>query len=406
MCDTVVRVEPGRVLFAKNSDRDPNEAQLLDWQPAGSHAPGGILRCTWISVPQVPETHAVLLSRPFWMWGAEIGANDAGVTIGNEAVFTNQPYAGSGLTGMDLLRLGLERAASAEAAVAVITELLETHGQGGGCGHEDRGFTYHNSFLVADASGAFVLETADRHWAVERVEQGARSISNGLTLEPFASRYADRIRGRVAACGRRQERTQALAQSAAGPADMMAILRDHGEAAGFTPAYSRLNGAMGSPCVHAGGMVANSQTTASWVAELREGSARHWATASAAPCCGLFKPVQVVAPVAMGAEPTDRFDAGCPWWLWERLHRRVARDPGRLLPLYADERDALEADWLRAPPESGAAFAEAERRRRSWERRVVEAAGDDARPGWTRRYWRTRNERAGLTVDAHAGRAA
>ena len=45
---------------------------------------------------------------------------------------------------------GSSAAATAEQAVEVITGLLETHGQGGGCGHEHRGFTYHNSFLVAD----------------------------------------------------------------------------------------------------------------------------------------------------------------------------------------------------------------------------------------------------------------
>jgi secernin len=395
VCDTVVVVEPDRVLFAKNSDRDPNEAQLLDWQPRQTHVAGARVRCTWIEIDQVAETCAVLLSRPFWMWGAEIGANEHGVAIGNEAVFTDQPYAATGLTGMDLLRLALERSDSAAQAVEVITDLLERHGQGGGCGHEKRDFRYHNSFIVADPHGAYVLETAGRLWAVERVSAGARSISNGLTITGFAA-HGDRLHTHFSRCRSRQALTLAGARRASGVADLMALLRDHGRG-GPVPDYSLLTGAMAAPCMHAGGVAGASQSTASWVAELRAGGASsHWVTGTSAPCTSLFKPVQVTSALDLGPEAVDRYDDRSVWWRHELLHRRVMADPARLLPHYEAERDEVEADWVAAPPEPSAAFATADELTARWTRGVWADTVHDTRPIWARRYWRIRDRRAGL----------
>lgn len=389
MCDTVVVVEPGRVLFAKNSDRDPNEAQLLEWHPRRGHRAGDTLRCTWIEVPQVDRTHATLISRPFWMWGAEMGSNERGVTIGNEAVFTDQPYAATGLTGMDLLRLGLERGDSAEHALEVIVGLLGRFGQGGGCGHENRSFSYHSSFLIADAGGAFVLETAGSEWAVERVETGVRTISNGLTIPAFAQDHSDRLRTAVSRGRVRRELTARGAR--ADPAALMALLASHGEHA--WPRYSPINGAMAAPCMHAGGLLASSQTTASWVSELRDGEpGRHWATATSAPCLSLFKPVSVTEPLDLGPPPRDRFDERTLWWRSERLHRFAMRDPERVR--FLPERDEVQRAWLAETPSPLTAFDEADRLVRHWSAELVRTV--DRRPPWVRRYWRERDRRAEL----------
>jgi dipeptidase len=228
MCDTFVRVEPGRVLFAKNSDRDPNEAQVLSWVPAREHPADQRLDCTWISIPQVRRTHAVFLCRPFWMWGAEMGANEHGVVIGNEAIFTREAVQDDGLLGMDLVRLALERADSADGARDVICELISQHGQGGRCGYDRPGFSYHNSFMIADATCAWVVEAAGKTIATRRIDRGAYAISNGITL-PALTSHEDRIRPRVAEAAGRRRRVQCLAGSASGVRDAMAALRDHGE---------------------------------------------------------------------------------------------------------------------------------------------------------------------------------
>src|SRR5210317_761700 len=213
MCDTVVVVDEDRVLFGKNSDRDANEAQVLSWVPAREYRAGDVLRCSWRSIPQVRRTNAVLLCRPFWMWGAEMGANEHGVVIGNEAIFAREPLEDDGLLGMDLVRLGLERAQTADAAKNVICELIARHGQGGRCGYDKPGFSYHNSFMIADTGGAWVVEAAGRKVATRHIDQGAYAISNGITLAELSPRE-DRIRPRVAMASQRRNRVQSLLDSA------------------------------------------------------------------------------------------------------------------------------------------------------------------------------------------------
>ena len=57
--------------MAKNSDREANEMQALEYYPGADYGTGRKLRCTYIAIDQAENTNAVLLSRPFWMWGAE-----------------------------------------------------------------------------------------------------------------------------------------------------------------------------------------------------------------------------------------------------------------------------------------------------------------------------------------------
>jgi len=392
MCDTTVVVHEDRVLFAKNSDRDPNEAQRLEWHRAEEHAEGARLRCTWIDIPQVRRTNAIVIARPFWMWGAEMGTNEHGVTIGNEAVFTREHVAKVGLTGMDLLRLALERASTASEAVAIVVSLMRTHGQGGRCGHENASFRYHSSFLIADPRGAFVLETTARDHAIERVS-GARSISNGLTIDAFAQEHARAIPEWVCGCVTRRNRTEEKVAHARDVRDLFAILRDHGDGTDH-PRYRFATGGMDAPCMHAGGVLVSSQTVGSWASELRPNAVSHWATGTAAPCTSLFKPIRIDEPIDVGA-PSDRNDESL-FWRHERLHRAVMRDPSRFLALYRKERDEVERAWVAAPPDSRQAFATAEALERQWLQAVLSQRPIDQRPSWVRRYFRQRDRRAGL----------
>lgn len=195
MCDTMVAMgnttRDGRILMAKNSDRHPNEPHIVIYQPPQQHPAGSLLRCTYKELEQSKSTYAVLMLKPAWIWGCEMGANEFGLNIGNEAVFTREPVATAGLTGMDMIRLALERCRSSQEALDFMVELLTRYGQGGNCGYGRR-FLYHNSFIIADPNSAWVLETAGEYWVAAKVDT-TWAISNRLTIGQNFDRSHPRV---------------------------------------------------------------------------------------------------------------------------------------------------------------------------------------------------------------------
>lgn len=348
MCDTLGQiVSESKALFAKNSDRSPNEPQVAEYRPAMEHN-AKTLRATYMEIDQAPHTYATLLSRPVWMWGAEMGVNEHGVCIGNEAVFTKGKYGQSGLTGMDLLRLGLERGTSAHEALTCIIDLLERYGQGGNCGY-DHSFFYDNAFLIMDRQTIYLLETAGKDWVYKQVKSG--SISNRLsigsdgdaysggTAYDFAARRLEPVYSHFSGSKKRLAQTGSCLVPGTSVPDMMAALRTHrnGEKTHLTSAD------VASPCMHAGGLVGD-HTTASMAVELGE-DITVWLTGSSTPCISLFKPWTLGnGPVPPVFEAGHVKEADSDWRRREAFHRKAI---GQALPaaFYA-ERAALEAEWL------------------------------------------------------------
>ena len=295
MCDTFVALPDvtlgGELIFGKNSDRPSGEVQDVVNFPVQQHATGDTVQCTYLQIPQARQTFAVMLSKPRWMWGAEMGANEHGVVIGNEAVWTTEPYAETGLLGMDLVRLGLERGATACEALQVIVDLMEEYGQGGNCA-EHFAFNYHNAFLIADKEEAWVLETAGYYWVAEKITNGTRSISNSLSIHGKGDlRHAELDRVQDVATQASKEREFDFARLFSGGEAVGVLsplsregrvrqlcLRNEGE---FTveTAKSILRDHTGNVCWHG-----DFETRGSQVSALSQGNHAHWFIEGPFPC--------------------------------------------------------------------------------------------------------------------------
>jgi dipeptidase len=386
-CDTWVALRnataDGSVILAKNSDRPPMEAQTLVQFAHQTHQPGENVRCTYIEIPQAPETYEHIGSKIWWAFGYEHGLNEYGVAIGNEAVWSKEPYQwGDGLLGMDLVRLGLERGKTAHEAMRVMTSLLEKYGQSGDAEHagEWGKANYHNSFLIADSNEAWVLETAGRYWVAKRITSGVYSISNIYSIESdwdeahprlvqhaiemgwsksaaefnFARDYGDYWSKESRNPGNMQIRRNMTLSclltdfSHISPTTMMKINRSHMEGTVAPPRWSAAETFWPTPCLH--DSASNGyHSAASMVAHLRsEGPPVlrqvYWASFSN-PCTNVFKPFYLHGPKI----PTDyskgssTYSEDSPWWWANRVKLLCDLNYGALAPTARGVFDTTEA---------------------------------------------------------------
>jgi dipeptidase len=433
MCDTLVATQSDTadqsVWFAKNSDREPGEAQIVEHLPRQTHHDSR-LQCTYLEIPQAAETYEVLLSRPFWMWGAEIGTNEYGVTIGNEAVWTKLPVEKTGLTGMDLLRLALERSTTAKEALELITSFLQQYGQGGACGYRNKNFRYHNSFIIADPAEAWVLETAGEHWAAERV-RGIRTISNVLSIGKefdlisdkafsfakekgwcksadefdFAHCFGDpsyrRLTGGV-------ERSACTLKSLTSAEEKLtrlhffAVLREHNN----LPPKKGMTIQM--PCAHASWQPTRraGQTTGSMVSCLNPVKPFHWLTGTSSPCLSIFKPMVLREGVIdTGATPGKGYDAESLFWRHERLHRLALKDYEHFKDRIDDAKTAMEARFMASsdtditPQQCAEMWEEHRQAIPEWLNRIAKDSVKSSAYSLYHRYWSQQNKLDSIPAD-------
>lgn len=362
MCDIMVATpkvtKDGKMLFAKNSDRDPNEAQIIEYIPRRKHEETEV-KLTYVKFPQVSETYALVISRPWWIWGAEMGVNEFGLAIGNTAVFTKERREKVGILGMDMIRLALERMRGAKEALNFIVDIIENYGQGGSGSYEHK-FLYHNSFIIADPKESYVLETAGKHWVAKKIDR-FYSISNALTIKDdwdmasdsilamarksnfdFSKKFSDKFYTHFAHGHERRDFTYSMLQKKEGEIDieyMMHILRAHNSN------YNPLYGSMKDVCMHYGGYLRPSQTASSQISVLGEDI--HLFTGESNPCLAIFKPFFFKSPWWIKEENVNnRYNEGVFWWRCELFHRRFHINYTKYFEKFKEERDSIQREVM------------------------------------------------------------
>lgn len=414
MCDTFAALgnatATGAVILAKSADTEINEAQHLLKLPRRSYPEGALVRLTHLVIPQATQTHEVILDKSFWLYGGEIGLNEHGLAVGNEAVFSNQTSPRDGVVLIDFLRLILERCATCDEAIDLVADMLATYGQGGNC--ELRGNSHFDgSFLVADRTRAVVIETAGNHWAAREISD-VGSISNGYTIgndwlrsslagddagADFRSRFEDPELTRCVAARERQSTSQSYLEARRGKITVR-TMADLLRYTGTEPYAPETDEYPTRICMHAAPHENRLwQATGALISDTRpDGNAMAWVTGTSGNDVSLFKPAFFGVDLPdLGPMPRESYTPGAYWWRHEFLHRRAMADYANVVPEIRSAFEALEDRFI--------ADSETVRYGSAKEKQAfVEdcwAQGDAARDGWIAKL-----EKRNYTIESPAYR--
>jgi dipeptidase len=370
--------EDGSIIFGKNSDRQYNEPLLIRYIPSSINKINSKVKTTYIEIDEVEETYSCILFCPSNIFGAEMGFNSHGLVVGNEALFTKVESYSNGLTGMDLVRLIIQRCKTSFEGKEILISLLNKYGQGGNCGFTKE-FYYQNSFLLVDSNEGWIIETIGKDYAAKRILNGIYTISNEISfggIETF-DEYSDNLILNAISNGwcksiddfnfhhcysglsfkpnyfyngflktylsssqiRKQRSNDLLNQnkSKIKIKDFLNILRDH---------QSSMNNL--DICMHSSfGPIKSNQTTGSLISVLFKSNKKdpiHYITCSSLPCLAIFKPIWLhssIKPPQFILNSSDNI-----WWKYEIINRNIYQYYQKMIHQIQFQRDLLENQFL------------------------------------------------------------
>lgn len=360
----------GSTLFGKNANREPNEGQSIVRIPE-MQQPDSMVQCTFSKIPQVKRTNEVILSKPYHSWGAEMGVNQHGVTIGNSPIYSTQVSNNTkkGLTGPDMVRLALERSNSAEIAFETICGLVSAFGQDVPDGYQTLNYM-HNSFIIADARKAFLLETSGKQWVGKKIK-AFQAISTSYTIGAeydfyskdvvafakengwikkgkdfsFKDTYGDKRKEKIAKAVKTKDFITSYLERKGHNISLetcFELLQSHHPSKNFNPSDAKIE----SVCKH---NKDNVQTNGSLVAQIRkDGQHIAWLTGTSNPCLSIYKPFFMPGKnifEGIFREPGKLINNSL-WWQAEELFRRVSINYKQSLQTFSEEQQALQNEWI------------------------------------------------------------